>query len=575
MVELNRASLADAGLRPAPARRFNPTVLAWIAIVVVLAVLVANPIVRLVVTSMADDRTGAFTLANYLTAYGRWRYVAALINTLVVGCLVVSICAAIALPLAWACARTDMPAKNLVRLSVLGSFIMPPYLGAVAWIILTGPNAGWLNRFWMAATGSSEGVFNIYTVWGLAFVMSMNLVFLLFTFATTAFEMVSSEMEDAANILGAGAFRTAYKITLPLILPSIIGGMIITFLQSIALFGVPAMIAIPARYPLVVTQLWEFFSAPVRIGAAAAYAIPLLAIAMLMFWIQRLVLSRRGFISVTGKGGERRVVRLGRWRWPVFGFALFVVFVIFFLPVGVLLLTAFSKAWGRGLVWDNLTLSNFTEILSNAAAQQAMATSFTVAGVSAVLAALLAIVVAYIVIRKLLPYGWLLGFLCVAPIVIPGAVLAIGMFTAYAGAPLYLYGTIVIIVLAFVTRFLPIAYANSSAAIRSIHPEMEDAARILGAGRLFVIRKVVAPLLKRNLVAVWMLIFITAAQELSTAIFLIGPNTRVLSVLLLDISEEGRLEFMAALGCVLLVVVTSVVALGFALVGRDFMKRGS
>jgi iron(III) transport system permease protein len=183
--------------------------------------------------------------------------------------------------------------------------------------------------------------------------------------------------------------------------------------------------------------------------------------------------------------------------------------------------------------------------------------------------------IAYIVQRRLLPLGGLLGFLCMAPFVVPGIVLAIGFYAAYASKPFFLYGTAAIMILAFTTRFLPIAYANARAAIRGINPEMEEAVRILGGGRLLAMRKIVAPLLKSSLLGAWLLVFIPATRELSTAIFLYGPNTRVMSVMLLNLTDEGRLEPAAAFGLLLLIVIITIVGLGYLLIGRDFMVRRS
>jgi iron(III) transport system permease protein len=202
--------------------------------------------------------------------------------------------------------------------------------------------------------------------------------------------------------------------------------------------------------------------------------------------------------------------------------------------------------------------------------------SFTYAAATAFLAIGLALLVAYIVQRKLVPFTGVLSFLCVAPFVIPGIVLAIGFYAAYAPPPLALYGTALILILAFTTRFLPIAFANAAASIRAINPEMEEAVRILGGGRLLAIRRVVAPLMKRSLVGAWLLVFIPATRELSAAVFLYGPNTRTMSVMLLDLSEEGNFEVLSALGLLLLAATVVIVAVGYRVVGRDFMmRRGS
>jgi iron(III) transport system permease protein len=279
-------------------------------------------------------------------------------------------------------------------------------------------------------------------------------------------------------------------------------------------------------------------------------------------------------VTVSGKGGERRIVGLGPWRWPMFGYALVVCAVSVFMPLIVLVQASFSKAWGRGFSFANLTLENFRFILlEHHMARQSVWNSITYAAAAAFIAITLALCIAYIVNRGLLKFSGALAFLCMAPFVIPGIVLAIGFYAAYAPPPLALYGTAAILILAFATRALPIAYANSAAGIRSIHPEMEEAVRILGGGRFTAIRRVVAPLLKRTLVGAWILVFIPTCQELSTAIFLTGPNTRVMSVLMLDLSEEGRLEQLSALGGILLVLTVIIVAAGFRAVGRDFMLR--
>jgi iron(III) transport system permease protein len=288
------------------------------------------------------------------------------------------------------------------------------------------------------------------------------------------------------------------------------------------------------------------------------------------------VLGRRGYTTVSGKGGERRIMRLGPWRWVMLGYALFVCSLAVFLPMLVLTQAAFSKAWGRGFSLGNLSLQNFRYLLfEQTQAQQAIVNTFVYSGITAFAAIGLSLAIAYVVARKLVPWSNVLAFLCMAPFVIPGIVLAIGFYAAYAPPPLALYGTGTILVLAYVTRFLPIAYTSSAAGMRSVNPEMEEAVRILGGGRLTAIRRVLAPLLKGNLAGAWILVFIPAARELSSAIFLVGPNTRVISVMLFDLSEEGNFEVLAALGMILLVATLIIAAIGFKAIGRDFMVRSS
>jgi iron(III) transport system permease protein len=451
---------------------------------------------------------------------------------------------------------------------------MPPYLGAIGWILLAGPNAGWINVAWRALTGAHDPLVNIYTFTGMAFVIALHSFPLVFIFVKSALDLISSEMEDAANILGGGTWVTMRKVTLPLVWPSILGGFILIFLETIALFGTPAIIGIPARINVVTTQLWQFFEDPVRVEVAAAFAIPLLLVTMGLIAVQKLMLSRKGFVSQTGKGGERREVRLGPWRWVMFGWCLLVALLSVGSPLLVLMQASFAKAWGRGFSFDNLTFRNYHFLLfEHDMAPQAVWNTVWFSAASATIACVLALLVAYIVVRRLMRFADALGFLAMAPFVIPGIVLAIGFYAAYAGPPLSLYGSALLIILAFASRFLPIAYASSQAAIRAVHPEMEEAARILGSGRLHAIRRITAPLIKTSLLGGWLVVFIVASRELSAAIFLVGPRTRTMSVLLYDLTEQGNFEVVSAFGGILLAITMVIVVIGMKLVGRDFMLR--
>ena len=547
----------------------------WLVAIALLLLLVVNPLLRLLVVSFQQP-DGSFTVANYVAAYSRARYLEALGHSLVLGVSAGTVCLVFGVPLAWALSRTDMPGKGLIWVSILGTFIIPPYLGAVGWILLAGPNAGWLNRAAVALTGADKGPFNIYSMPGLVLVTACYSFPYVFMFTKSALDLVSSEMEDAANILGAGTLRTMRSVTLPLVLPALLGAFILVFLEAIALFGSPALLALPGRFHVVTTQLWQFFEYPPKVGVAAAYAMPLLCVTVLLFWVQRRLTSRKGYVALTGKGGERRPVQLGAWKWPLLGWCLFVCTLSFFLPMVVICQAALAKAWGRGFALDNLTLANlrFT-LFENTLTRNATIHTFLYAGAAALIAVLLAMVVAYVVNRELVGrrVGGVLSFLTMAPFVIPGIVLAIGFYAAYTHAPLLLYGTAWILILAFATRFLPIAYANSAASIRSIHPELEDAVRILGGTRLTAVRRVVLPLLKRSLAGAFILVFIPGTRELSSAIFLYSINTQVLSVLLFDKSDEGNFEMLASIGLVLVVITVALILVGFRLLGRDFMLR--
>lgn len=569
------ASVVDAGRHAAPSRRVAigrflvPAVFG-----VILLFLIAVPLLQFLASSFEKLADGNFTLSNYATAFGNSRRLQALTNSLLIGTCATALCVVFAVPIAWSLSRTDMPCKGLVRLTVIATFITPSYLGGVAWILLAAPRAGWLNRPWIALLGGGVGPFNIYSFAGIVFVLAIYAYPYVFIFVTAALDVVSSEMEDAASILGASRWRTGRLVTLPLVLPAILGGGIVAFVDAITEFGTPALIGVPAHITVMTTQMAGFFEFPVQLQVAAAYCAPLLGVTIALLWLQRVVLGRKGYVTLTGKGGERRPITLGLWRWAALAYALLIGALSVYLPFLTISEAGFSKAWGRGFSLQNLTLANFHYLFFDyPITRQSITHSLVYAGVAATVCVALAFAIAYIVHHRLYPGARLLGALVMAPFVVPGIVLSIAFYATYAPSPLSLNGTSALVILAFITRFLPIGYINTAAALRGFNPDMEEAASILGAHRRTTIRAVVAPMLKGSLAAAWLLIFIPAARELSTALFVVGPQTRVLSVMMLDLNEEGNFETLAASGCLLLALILVAVGIGLRLLGRDFMLR--
>ena len=575
--------MSEAALPPAPAatllrvpgRLADPAFWLFAALVTLLVLLVANPILRLVWDSFHTAQ-GDWSLQSYVSALGNSRNVQALLNSLALGAAVTVLTLALGVPLALAVSRSNMPARGLTHLSVLAAFVMPNFLGAIAWILLAGPNAGWLNKLAIALTGANKGPFNIFSFWGLAFVIALYTYPLIYVFTKAALDLVSTELEDAAAIHGAGKFQTMARVTLPLALPSIIGAAILIFLEAIALYGTPALIAIPAGINLATTQLVSFFQYPLQVEQAAAFSMPILLLTVVMLMLQRRLLARRGYVSVSGKGGERRPLDIGPWRWLLLAYSALIALLSVVMPLAILILASLSKAWGRGLASGNLTLGNYHTIFFEQLTVRAAIINTLLYSIStALICVLMGICIAYATQRRITPYPTVVQFLALAPVAVPGLILAIGLYAAYAGPPFSLYGTGVLIVVAFTTRFLPIAVTACAAAVRSLNPELEEAVRVLGGGRLTVLMRVVIPLLKKTLVGAFILIFVVCTKELSTAVFLTGPASRVVSVLTLDLSEQGNYETLAAMGVVLVAVVTLVVAAGMRVAGRDFMLRRS
>ncbi len=560
-----------AKIANATRRLLDPSTIVLAALAAALIVLVGLPLFKLVGLSVYGP--DGFSFAPMVHAFGEMRHLDALGRSLFIGLTVAAISTCVGVPMAWLVSRTNMPGGNFVTLIVVAIFVMPPYLGAVAWMLLAGPNAGWINRAWVFL-GGGERLLNIYSMEGMIFLIALYSIPINFIFAKSAFDVVPTELEDAASILGASRFVTTLKVTLPMIWPAILGGAIIVMLESITLFGTPALLGIPAGITVATTQLWQFFEFPPRLDAAAAYSMSLIAVTIAMLWLQRRLLGRRGFTALTGKGGERRPVDLGRWRWISLGLCFAVGTLAVFMPLVVLLQAAFAKAWSRGFSLSNLTFKNFDYLLfKNSSALGSIWNTVWFSGVAATAAVAAALIVAYVQARRLAPGTTLLQFLCMVPVAIPGIVLAVAFYATFAPPPFSLYGTAAMLILAFTIRSLPIAFINAAATVKSLNPEMEDAVRILGGSRAVVMRKVVMPLAKGGLIGSWLLVFIATTRELSTAIFLTGPKTKVMSIVMLDLSEEGNFEVLAALGVLLLAAAAIVVLIGQRVAGRDFMLR--
>jgi iron(III) transport system permease protein len=547
------------------------TGLVWASVVGALAFIVVYPIVKLVIFSFTA-RT-ELTFDNYFYAFGRARYLQALWNSLLYGAATTLVATLLALPLAWGYARTKMPGKTLIRAGLLGTFVIPSYLAAIAWILLAGPNAGWINRAWMFLSGAENGLFNVYSFGGLVFVSALYAIPYIFIYVSDGLSAVSTEMEDAARMLGAGPIGVAVKITLPLVAPAIFNGCLIVFLDTIALFGTPIVLGLPAHFNVAAVQLLEFFEYPVHAEAAAAYSLPLIAITCLALWLQRVLRGRRSYESVTGRTSANAGAVPAAVEWALFAYAMLILTLAVVFPVACLAKAAFSVAWGQPLTMANLTIANFSELWSSGDAQRGITNSLVIAALAASAAVALGICAAYAVARRAFPMSGVLGPISLGTLAIPGITLGIAFYSAFSTAPFQLYGTITIIVLAFIARFLPMAYGSCVSGLAAISTQLEDAVRSLGGSQLTSVRHVIVPLLRKHLLSGWILVFILAIRELSVVVFLAGPGSRTISMFLLDYSESGNLELAAALGLVLLAITLVVVVAGQATLGRDLLSR--
>ena len=531
--------------------------------VALLAGLVLLPLYWLTVTSLTDDARH-FTLAHYRHFVDDASFVKPLVTTLWTSAAVGFLCVVAAAPMGWLVARTELPFKRVFRMLILASFVTPPFLGAFAWVLLGGPNAGLLNQWYYALFDlkpfEAQPLVNIFSAWGMVFVMALYTFPYVFTFVANSLDVIPSDLEEASAILGARPWRTALHVTLPLVMPALLAGFLVAFLQSMTLFGVPAILALPAGIDTMTTKIWSLFQFPPQPGLAAAASLPLLVVTVVLLRTQATIMGRRGYSVIGGKSTGVRLARLGPWVVPALALFVFVLGCSILLPYGVLVRTAFVKNWS-GPVEGNLSLEHWRFVFFEfSQTRAALVNTFVLGTAAATVGTILATTVGYLSLRKLVWGHRALAFLATAPVAIPGIVLAVGLFLSYTRPPLVLYGTLWIIFLAYVTKELPVGYQQVAASLKSVHPELEDASRIFGATRLGTLMRITAPLIRNGVIATWIFIFIGSIRELSATILLFTARTKTISVTMFDLRESNDWGPVAVLSITMLAITFMMVA---------------
>ena len=523
------------------------------ATVLALLVLVLLPVASLLWGSIRDE--DGFTLEHFRKAFGNRLYFQALRNSLVLGFWVALLSVALGLPMAWAVSRTDIPLKGFIRFTATIAYLTPPFLTAIAFVNLFSPNAGLLNRLFRDVLGLDVLTFNIHSMAGIVLVTVVHTFPYVYLLAASALESVDASLEESARMLGARTWRTALTITAPLVAPSVLAGALLAFVNAIALFGSQAIIGLPARIFTLPTRIYTLFDYPPQYGLASALSLLFVAITVMALWLQRRYLARRSFTTIAGKGVRPQLMKLGPARWAVFGFGASVFMVSIVLPYGTLLAVSVSKSWGLDF-WRNLTLENFRFILVDYdVTRRAIVNSLILASSAATLAVLIGAVIAWMDLRTRIPGRRFLDYVSLVPLGLPGIVMAVALIQFWLRAAPALYGTLGILLLAYVARFIPLGVRAASASLQQIDPSLEEGARIAGAGWGQTMQSVTLPLMRGGLIAGWLLVFVPAIQELSASILLFSSSSMTLAVAVYNLYETGYLEPVSALAIVNMVII--------------------
>jgi iron(III) transport system permease protein len=480
---------------------------------------------------------------------GRWPYWVALLNTLIIGLGATAIASAVGVPLAWLFARTNLPGKGfLEKLATIPIFI-PPFVGAIAWILLAAPRIGAFNFPFRTLVGGEP--FNVYTLAGIAWVIGIYLAPYVMMIVAAALRSMDPSLEEAAQVSGLSRLRTATTITLPLVAPAVLSGAVLAFVITIGLFGTPVVIGWARQLYFITSRIYlASQEVPPALGVMAILAVYLILLSLLATLLQRWLLKGRSFITVSGKGFRTRPIVLGRTRYVAAGFVWLYCFFTIIAPILVLIAAAFSTfTWSGRFTWVN-----FQYLWSSEDVRVTLQNSLLISLIAATVATVIGIVISWTTQRTKIPNRQILEYLAVLPVAVPGIAFGVGVALFWLRMPIPVYGTIWIIVLAFIGRFSGYAVRSISSSIVQVHPELEESARIAGYGWVRTFARITLPLIRPSIVASWMLLFSIFITELSMVILLYTAETRTFSVLSFEVWNVGNFSQVASLSLLQLVI---------------------
>jgi iron(III) transport system permease protein len=539
--------------------------------VVALIVLVVLPLLSLLFGSVKSEH--GLSLDHFSEVLSGRLYVTALKNSLVLGAWTGLFSLVIGVVLAWAVSRTDVPGKPLIQLTATLSYLSPPFLTAIALTYLFSPNAGLINVLMRDIAGLPWLTFNIFSMPGLVLVTVLHTFPFVYLLASSALMSVDASYEEAAQILGAGKLRTALSITAPLVAPAILSGTLLAFVNALALFGSQAIIGLPGRIFTLPTRIYALFDYPPEYGLASALSLVLVLITVVALYLQRAFLARRSYATFGGKGARPQVIALGPLRWALLGFVLLTFIVSIVAPYATLIAVSFSKSWGLEF-WKGLTLANYRFILLEYnVTQRAIVNSLMLAVAAATIAVVLGTLIGWIDLRTRMPGRKLLDYVALIPLGLPGIVVAVALIQFWLAMPLALYGTLAILLLAYVGRYIPLGVRAANSSLRQVDPSLEESAQILGASWATTMREITLPLIRPGLFAGWLLVFVPVIQELSASILLFSSRSITLAVAVYNLYENGYIEPVAALAMVNVAIIGLAIWLAARIGGGRLIAR--
>jgi iron(III) transport system permease protein len=526
-----------------------------------------------VLTPQTATAAAHFTLDNYRAAYGSADTVRLFANTLKFALGSAALAFAFGALLAWINERTDTPLKSLFFALTLVPLIIPGILFTVSWIFLGSPKIGLVNLALRRLFDTDATFVDVYSIPGMIWVDGLHYSPMAFLLMTAAFRAMDPALEEQAFMSGATLPRIFARITLRLATPATAAALLILFVRALESFEVPALLGLPAGIEVYTSAIYDaIHSYPSEIGLASAYGATLVVITSLCVYLNLRLTGRGGrHATVTGKGFRPRVLRIGRWRYATLAMFLVYVALVVALPFLVLLWSSLQRFYSvpTFAAMKTLTLEPYRTVLAYPEIGTAIRNSIALSLVSATLIMLVTSALCWVVVRTRLPGRALIDNLASLPLVFPGLVLGLAIMVCYLSLPVGIYGTLWIMLIAYVTRFLPYGMRYNTASLLQVHRELEESAAMSGASLGSTFGRIVLPLLKPGLIAGWIYIVIVSIRELASSILLYSPGTEVVSVMIWELWQNGQYVELSALGVMMILVLLGFVVLAEFL-GRRF-----
>jgi iron(III) transport system permease protein len=566
----------DASPRSNRGPRISMQTVAMTSTIIVVAAFVLYPMYYLL---QASFDVGAGDVRPP-TAYGLDNY-AALTNyqTIIVNTLVVTFAATVMALLfgfltAWTLTRTNVPFRRTLEQLMVVPYYVTPLLGALAWSFLGAPESGFVNQLWRRL-GGEGALIDITSPWGIAWVMALFEGSVAFVMIGAVMKSMDPSLEEASQVSGASRWRTMLRVTLPLVAPGVLGAAIFVFAEMLGSFSAALVLGTPARFYVITTAIYQLVSQyPPRIPLAAAMGVSLFVVMFAMLFLYRRVTAHRSYVTISGKAFRPRVMDIGWLRWVLFAACAFYIFLSVVLPVATLMFASVQKLAVAFPTAANFTLDNFRTALSLNAVQSAMVNSILLGLVTATAGVALTGLLAWIIQRSRLPGRGVLEYIVMFPQAVPRLVFAFGMMWAWLVFPIPIYGTFWVLLIAYLTVFLPLGVRTISGVIMQLDRSLDECGQVCGASWGYRLRSITMPLLKPGLLAAWLLIFVASVRELGASILLMGPNSKVMTPAIVEAWFSSSSELTAAMALIQTVVI-GIAMLVFTLVTQRAARHSA